>query len=176
MSDDDRPRRTKSWRELDAAKDRGGRREQPSHSDRQRERAEKSTAYKAYKSNLDKLFTPGGAELPESLRAKLGPVDAAGKERQDALRALKESPSAESLEKVLALGLELPDDPRLLMQLLDLQDESLLRPVLQALLAIVESGKKPNRMLLLQKVDALMLRLGGGEAVELAQQLRAALD
>lgn len=176
MSDDDRPRRTKSWRELDAAKDRGGRREPSSHSERQREKAEKSTAYKAYKSNLEKLFTPGGAELPESLRAKLGPVDAEGKERQDALRALKESPSAETLQKVLGLGLALPDDPRLLMQLMELADESLLLPVLTALLAIVEGGKKPNRMLLLQKIGALELRLGEGDAVELARQLRAALD
>lgn len=176
MSDDDRPRRTKSWRELDAAKDRGGRQERTSEPDRRREKAEKSTAYKAYKANLDKLFTPGGAELPASLKAKLGPVDEEGKEKQAALRALREAPSAATLSRVLELGLELPDDPRLLMQLIDLEDEPMLIAVLTALLAIVEGGKKPNRMLLLQKVNALELRLGSGEAVELARQIRAALD
>lgn len=176
MSDDDRPRRTKSWRELDAAKDRGGRQERPSEPERRREKAEKSTAYKAYKSNLDKLFTPGGAELPASLKAKLGPVDEVGKEKQAALRALRESPSAAALARVTQLGLELPDDPRLLMQLMDLAEGEQLSSVLTALLAIIEGGKKPSRMLLLQKIDALILRLGSGETVELAQQIRAALD
>ncbi len=175
MSDDDRPRRTKSWRELDAAKDRGGRREQPSESDRRHAKTEKSTAYKSYKSNLDKLFTPGGAELPESLRAKLGAVDTESKEKQDALRALREAPTAETLGRVIDLGLELPDDPRVLMQLFDVADEQLLVRVLTALLAIIEGGKKPSRMLLLQKVDALKLKRGSGAAVDLASQIRAAL-
>ena len=176
MSDDDRPRRTKSWRELDAAKDRGGRREQPSESERRRDKAEKTTAYKAYKSNLDKLFTPGGVELPESLKAKLGAVDPESKGKQEALRALRESPSAETLGRVIELGLEPPDDPCLLMQLIELEDEALLVKVLTVLLAVIEGGKKPNRMLLLQKMDALKLRRGSGDAVELAMQIRAALE
>jgi len=177
MSDDDRPRRTRSWKEIDASKDKKGSSRPRDEYDRRQERAEKSTAYKQYKAGLDKLFTPGsGAELPESLKAKLGPPTEGSAEKAEAIKALREKADADSLKVYLDLELVLPEDPRLLMQLLDIDDEDLVQPVLSALLDIVESGKKPNRMLLIQKLSALELRFGPGEAQELAQQLRAALD
>ena len=67
---DDRPK--KSWRELDQMRDKGGSRARRDPTERSRERASKTQAYSAYKSQLDKLFTPGGAQLPEHMRAKLG--------------------------------------------------------------------------------------------------------
>ena len=80
-------------------------------------------------------------------------------------------------EPEFVAGYEMPEDARLLMRLLDASDsDALLCPLLAALLEIVESGKRPNRMLLIQKIDALKLRLETGDAVELADTLRAALD
>jgi hypothetical protein len=175
MSDDDRPK--KSWREIDAQRDRKSQtspRRDPD--DRARERAQNSAAYGKYKAQLDKLFTPGGANLPESLKSKLGPASDEGKKKQELTQTLRDKGDAASLEAFLEAGLALPEDARLLLRLLDVQKEALLEPVLRALLALVEGGQKPSRMLLIQKIDALILRLGSGGAVELAKQLRAALD
>src|SRR5262249_9698764 len=71
VTDDDKPKRTKSWREIDKMRDRGG----PSRRDsRERERFENSTGYTKYKTNLDRLFSGGGAQLPEHLREKADPT------------------------------------------------------------------------------------------------------
>jgi hypothetical protein len=176
MSDDERPK--KSWREIDAQRDRKSQtspRRDPD--DRSKERAQKSAAYGKYKAQLDKMFTPGGgANLPESLKSKLGPSTDEGKKKQELTQALRDKGDAAALEAFLAADLALPEDPRLLIRLLDLQKETLLEPVLRALLELIEGGQKPSRMLLIQKLDALVLRLGSGSAVDLARQIRAALD
>ena len=173
---DDRPK--KSWRELDRMRDKsgsGGSRR--SRDDYGRQRAQKSAAYSKYKSQLDKLFTPGSsAELPESLKAKLTPASEEDQQKRAITKALHDKPGEESLAAYLDAGMELPDNPRLLMSFLDLDDQAKLVPVLEKLLDIVEGGKRPSRMLMLAKIDALVLRLESGEAVELAQALRAALD
>lgn len=173
MSDD---RRKKSWKELDAARDRGGSKQPRRDPDeKSREKIEKSAAYKKYVNTLDKLFTPGGVDLPESLKAKLGPTTEEGAKKQALTADLTGKADAASLRAYLDAGLELPADARLLMRLLDVQDVALLVPVLRALQAIVAAGQKPSRMLLIQKLDAVILRLGSGEAVELAQEIRGDL-
>src|SRR5207237_2972300 len=48
MPDDEKPKRTKSWREIDKMRDRGG----PRRSDREAERFQQSTKYTQYKTNL----------------------------------------------------------------------------------------------------------------------------
>lgn len=175
MSGDDRPK--KSWRELDAARDKGGsggRRRDPS--ERDRERASKSQAYSAYKGQLDKLFKPGGAQLPEHMRAALGPQSEESKAKRAVLEALNATPNEETLRAALDAGVELPSEPRLLTGLLDVRDEALLRPVLQRLLDLVEDGKKPNRMLLIQRLEAVRQRAEDSEVLDLADMIRAALD
>jgi hypothetical protein len=175
MSDDDRPK--KSWREIDAQRDRsGGVRKRRDPDETSKQKVERSQAYSKYKANLDKLFTPGGAALPESLRAKLGPTSAEGQAMKEALDALKATPSDETLARCIETGAPLPDDPRLLMSLFDVKDEALLRPVLERLLEIVEGGKKPSRMLLLQKLDALKNRVSDEAIAALADDLRGALE
>lgn len=171
---DDRPK--KSWREIDASRDkqRGGTRRDPD--ERLRERASRSAAYSKYKSQLDQLFKPGGADLPESLKAKLGPASESSKKSREALEALKKDPSEKTLTAYLETGAPLPEDPRLLMSLLDLRDEALVRTVLQALLDLVETGKKPNRMLLIQRLEALKNWAEEDETLALASTVRAALD
>lgn len=173
---DDRPK--KSWKEIDAGRDRSGGAARPRRDpeDRSREKLEKSAAYSKYKSNLDKLFTPGGNALPENLRAKLGPTDPAAQEKRALLDALKATPNEATLTAALDKGVELPEDARFLMSLFDLKNEALLIPVLRALLRVVESGKKPSRMLVLQKLDALKNRASEDDVLELCAMIRAQLE
>ena len=175
MSDDERPK--KSWRDIDKGRDRSGgaspRRDPDQHG---RAKVEKTAAYSKYKSQLDKLFVPGGAALPESMRDKLGPTSEASKAQRSALDALRQAPNAETLAAVLAQNAPLPDDPRLLLSLLEIKDEAMLMPVLRALEQAIEAGKKPNRMLLLQKIDALKNRVSDDEIVAVASAIRERME
>lgn len=170
---DDRPK--KSWRELDAAREKGGSRTRRDPDARSREKTESSAAYKSYKSNLDKLFTPGGTSLPESLKEKLGPPSEDAQKKQKLTAELADKADLAALAAYLDAGLVLPEDGRLLVRLLDVNDPTRLVPVLETLLTVVEGGQKPSRMLMIQKLDALVLRLGSGPVVDLAQQVRSEL-
>lgn len=170
---DDRPK--KSWRELDSARDKGGSRPRRDPDARSREKTESSAAYKQYKSNLDKLFTPGGTSLPDALKEKLGPPSEDAQRKQKLTAELQDKADLAALSAYLDAGLTLPAEARLLVRLLDVNDVVRLVPVLEALLAVVEAGQKPSRMLVIQKLDALVLRLGSGPTVDLARQIRAEL-
>ena len=171
---DDRPK--KSWRELDSSRDKGGSRPRRDPDARSREKTESSAAYKQYKSNLDKLFTPGsGTSLPEAFKEKLGPPSEDAQKKQKLTAELNDKADLAALAAYLDAGLVLPEDGRLMLRLLDVSDNARLLPVLEVLLRVVEGGQKPSRMLLIQKLDALILRQGSGAVVELARQVRAEL-
>lgn len=168
--------RRRSWRELDRLREQGGgRRRDPDA--RGRERAEKSGAYGAYKAQLERMFAPGGGGLPEHLKAQLGPVSEEAAARQKAAEIFRQAPSDETFRAYVDAGLDLPDDARFLMSLFDaLTEEAHLRVVLERLLQIVESGKKPNRMLLLQRLTALERVLEDPGTREVLADLRGALE
>ena len=174
MSDD---RRKKSWRELDRARDKGGsaprRRDQ---ADVNRERASKTAAYSQYKSKLDGLFQPGGTALPEHMRASLGPMSDESKAKKELTDALLKSPGEETLRAYLDAELVLPENPRLLTQLLDTRDEELTQVVLRRLVEVVAGGKKPSRMLLLQRLTAVENWAEQDDTLSLVRSLRASLD
>jgi hypothetical protein len=177
MSGDDRPK--KSWRELDRARESGGgggsRRRDPLTWDR--EKASKTAAYAKYKSQLDKLFTPGAkVELPESMKAKMGPAPELAREKNALTKALYERADESALAAYLDAGLALPDDVRLLLRLLSVRDEARLLAVLDRLHGIVEGGQRPSRTLMVQKLDALILGLDDGPAVDRARALRELID
>ena len=67
MPDDEKPKRTQSWREIDKQRDRGG---SSRRSEREAERFQTSTKYTQYKTNLERLFSHGVAAsaLPDHLR------------------------------------------------------------------------------------------------------------
>lgn len=109
------------------------------------------------------------------MRQKLGPTSPEAETRRRALDALKAAPNDQTLRELLEGGTPLPDDPRLLTSLLDVKDEALLEPVLEALAAAVASGKKPNRMLLVQKLNALVNRISNEGIIALAERLKSDL-
>ena len=61
----------KSWRDRDAAKDRSNHRDGPAGGNRPPKK--ESQAYRAYKSELNKIFEGGG--LPEHLKDQLGETE-----------------------------------------------------------------------------------------------------
>jgi hypothetical protein len=168
---DDRPK--KSWKEIDAQRDRsGGSTKRRDPEEFAKEKASKSAAYSKYKSQLDQLFKPGGTELPQQMKEKLAPATDEQKLNKEAAETLRANPNEQSLAYYLSTGQPLPEDPRLLTGLLDVKNEELLREVLKALLLLVEAGKKPNRMLLIQRLEALKNWIEGDETKTLISDLR----
>jgi hypothetical protein len=144
--------RKKSWRDVDRA--RGTSSHRRDELERNRERASKTQAYSAYKANLDRLFQPGGAELPASMREQLGPTDEGAQARRQRLAALTKDPSLDTLRAVVEAGDPLPREPRLMMRLLDVRDEDLLRTVAVHLGALIDDGVKVHAPLLMQRLTA----------------------
>lgn len=169
---DDRPKR--SWREIDQAKEKA--RPRRDERERSRDSASTSASYSRYKSQLDQLFKPGGAQLPQHIRSQMGSESEASKERRALLDALRAEPNEKNLAAYLALEQPLPEEPRFLMSLLGVRDETLLQPVLQRLLDVVESGTRPNRMLLIQRLEAVKAFAEQSETLDLVGMVRAALD
>ncbi len=172
MGDD----RKKSWREIDRARESGSGRPRQDPAEAKKERATKTAAYSSYKSNLDKLFKPGGAALPNSLRDKLGPPSESAQARRRLTDELNDDPGESSLRAYLDADLELPPEPRLLLRLMEVRDEQLLRSVLVALRAAISDGAKVNRMLLQQRLQATEDFVEEPETRSLIDALRAASD
>ncbi|MBI4814636.1 MAG: hypothetical protein HY791_00160 [Deltaproteobacteria bacterium] len=174
MSDDERPR--KSWREIDAGRDRKSQRSRSDPAERARSKQAETQAYRSYKSQLDKLFTPGGAPLPPSLADKLGPASEEAKRDRELLDALAKSPGAETLRAVVTANVSLPSDPRLLVQLLDVREAALAKIVLERLLSMIEDeNKRPNKALALQRIESLLNLVDDEEVAALAASVRAVL-
>src|SRR5437660_12562415 len=93
MPDDEKPKRTRSWREIDKQRDRGGTKQR---SDRESERFQTSTKYTQYKTNLERLFSGGVASsaLPDHLREKLGGDDDAKRDEERKKLYAVEDPKA----------------------------------------------------------------------------------
>lgn len=139
--DDDRPKR--SWREIDAGRNKsahhsGGARDKP-------DRMANSQAYRNYKTQLNKLFD-GATELPDALKEKLqdSTMVAAAQEKKAASSALESALSPRKLRKAFkayraAYGF--PDDPVLLNKLLESDDEDLLLETMEVIDRLFTAGE-----------------------------------
>ena len=131
----DRDRGDRRWREIDAMREskKAGGRNEGGHGGRM----EKSQAYRSYKSQLNKLFD-GGAELPDSVKEKLGNTEIASQaaERRALEEQIKETFSTRKLRKLVKQYEEAYGFPRhvdLLNKLLESDDEDLLYKVFQTI-------------------------------------------
>lgn len=131
---DDKPRR--SWRDVDK------RRAQSSHhGDQERtssheQRLQRSGAYRAYKRQLDNLFT--GGVVPDALKEKLADsgVVGHGAERKEMRDALLGARTPKKIREALSRYREtcgFPADEEVLAKLLDLEDEGIVLETLQTL-------------------------------------------
>jgi hypothetical protein len=167
---DEKPK--KSWREIDKGRDRSGPRKQ---SDREAERFQTSTKYTAYKTNLDRLFSGGGAQLPEHLREKLEPGEAERDEERKKLYAIEETKAFQSAATEYLKKHELPDDARLLYRLLGHPDDDVVEKALGRLEALQKAGTLKVPPALTQRLASVEIDSGLPSIRKRAADLRKAI-
>lgn len=155
--DDDRPR--KSWREIDAAKDRSAhRKEDRPRAGGARAQQRSSAAQKQYRAALDKLFDQGATTegwkkvLPEM------PSDPATAGRQELLRAIRAAPDRATVEAAVGKLLEsssLPDDPDVLVQVLSCSGDAVVQDALERLDALLPLQAPGARQVLVTRLRRL---------------------
>jgi len=174
--DDEKPKRTKSWREIDKQRDRGG---SSRRSEREAERFQTSTKYTQYKTNLERLFSHGVAAsaVPDHLREKLG----AGEEDTERDEARKKLYAIEDPKAFHAAATEflhkypLPDDPRLLDRLLSHPDDDVVDRALTRLEELHRAGSLKVPPALSQRLASVEIESGLPAIRRRAAELRKAI-
>jgi hypothetical protein len=173
VTDEDKPKRTKSWREIDKARD-GGSSSRRSDT-RERENFEKSTGYTKYKTNLERLFS-GGAPLPEHLRDKVGgEVDQVADDERKKLVAIEDTKVFHAAAKEFLAKHPLPDDPRLLDRLLGHPDDSIMEQALTRLEELHKAGTLKAPPALSQRLASVEIDSGDPAIRKRATELRKAI-
>ena len=174
MTDDEKPKRTKSWREIDKMRDRGGSSRRDS---RERETFQQSTGYTKYKTNLERLFSGGGASLPEHLREKTDPTGeiSAKDEERKKLYAIEDPKAFYAAASEFLKANELPDDPRLLDRLLMHPDEEILEKALTRLEELHRAGTLKVPPALNQRLASVEIDSGDPRIRKRAAELRKSI-
>ena len=172
MPDDEKPKRTKSWREIDKGRDRGGSSSQRK-GDRETERFQQSTKYTQYKTNLDRLFG-GGVPLPASLTEKLDPGGDQAKrdEERKKLYAIEDQKAFHAAATEYLKTNELPGDSRLLDRLLGHPNEEVVEKALAMLEKLHAAGSLKVPPALLQRLATVELDAGVKSMRDRAAALR----
>jgi hypothetical protein len=176
VPDDERPKRSKSWREIDKMRDRSGGASR--RDSRERETFQQSTGYTKYKTNLERLFSGGGAALPDHLRDKADPATGEGAERDEERKKLY---AIEDVKAFYAAATEflkkndLPDDPRLLDRLLSHPDEEIVEKALTRLEALHKAGSLKVPPALTQRLATVEIDSGDPKIRRRAAELRKAI-
>ena len=175
MPDDDKPKRTKSWSEIDKGRDRGGGAARKKD-DRERVNFEKSTGYTKYKANLERLFS-GGVEMPGHLKAADDPggEQAAGLEARKALFAIEDVKLFNAAATAFLETNALPDDPRILDRLLSHPDEEVVEKSLTRLEALHKAGTLKAPPALRQRLASVEIDSGIPTVRRRAAELRKAI-
>jgi hypothetical protein len=175
--DDQGDRPKKSWREIDAGREKGTSRS--SSGDRGAERQQSSQAYRSYKTQLNKLFD-GGA-LPEALSGKLAdtPVASEAKQRKEAvagiLKALKPKDVVKAVKDYDAAFGGMPDDEEALGKILDLTDEGLVLRALDKIAELRAAGPLQRTASLKARLKSVQISLDEPDIISAAKALLAQL-
>lgn len=150
---DDRPK--KSWRERDNARNHSAHRRDDKPSE-QAQRQQSSQAYRAYKTQLNRLFD--GGVVPDALKSKLddAEVGVGANARKEAMASVKAAATPRALVKAVAefrTTYGFPDDEEVLARLLELDDEAAL--VLEAVQTLARLHAEAK----LKRAAALKMRL-----------------
>jgi len=171
VTDDDRPRQKRSWREIDKMRDRGG----PTRRDqRDRDSFERSTGYTKYKTNLERLFS-GGAPLPEHLRGKGGEPNEEGDEERKKLFAIEDPKAFYAAATDYLKKNDMPADPRLLDRLLGHPDEDTVDKALSRLEEMHKAGTLKAPPALRNRLASVEIETGDPKIRRRAAELRKAL-
>ena len=169
--DDDRPK--KSWREIDAGRNKSAHHGVGGGS--KPDRMANSQAYRSYKTQLNKLFD-GGAELPDALREKLqdsGMVEAA-KAKKAATEKVLEAMSPRKLRKAFkAYRAEygFPEESSMLNKLLESDDEDLLVETMETVDRLVAEGELKAGPALKARIKSAMILVDAPEVQTLGNAL-----
>ena len=169
--DDDRPK--KSWREIDAGKNKSNHR--TGGGGAKPDRMANSQAYRSYKTQLNKLFD-GGAELPDALKEKLqdsGMVEAA-KAKKAATQAVLDAMSPRKLRKTFkAYRAEygFPEESGLLNKLLESDDEDLLIEIFEVIERLVGEGELKAGSAMKARIKSALILVDAPEVQNLGTAL-----
>jgi hypothetical protein len=169
---DEKPKRTRSWSEIDKGRDRGGPRKRE---DREAERFQNSTKYTQYKTNLDRLFSGGGAALPDHLKEKLEPGDAEREDERKKLYAIEDTKLFYAAATEYLGKHEMPDDARLLDRLLMHPDDEIVDKALGKLEAMHKAGALKVPPALTQRLASVEIDSGTPSVRKRAAELRRAI-
>ena len=176
--DDWRDRDKKTLSELD--KMRRERRPDASRTEGERpDQRDRSNAYRAYKSQLDKVFEGGG--LPPSLQAKLGDTGPGkgAKAKKKALAAITGATTPAEIASALAEYRErfgFPEEAAALGRVLELDTEpALVLEALRTIERLLGEGALQSGRSLAMRIKAAMMTVDDDDAVALAKQLLARL-
>jgi len=167
---DDKPKRTKSWREIDKMRNKSG---STQKGDRDAERFQQSTKYTQYKTNLDRLFG-GGVPLPDALAQKLDPTGEQSKkdDERKKLFAIEDTKLFNAAAAEYAKVNDLPDDARLLDRLLGHPDEAIVEKALGRLEALHQAGTLKAPPALINRLASVEIDTGDRSIRNRAAALR----
>ena len=174
MSDDERERPKRSWREIDRARDIKHERTAPLPG---AQTTLKGGAAKRYRSQLDRIFA--GGSLPDEVKRQApGFADVektAGQELFDALLAAISPAEIEQAVDALLATEPMPSDPALLVKILAHPKQAHAAEALASLLDTLENGRPGNANLLKSRVQSLKLLADDDEVKRLADCVLAVL-
>ena len=145
---------------------------------RERERFENSTGYTKYKTNLDRLFSGGGAALPEHLRQGGGEAGGDLAEKDEERKKLYAIEDGKAFHAAAAEYLKknpLPDDSRLLDRLLGHPDEEIVEKALARLEELQKAGTLKVPPALKQRLASVEIDSGDPKLRRRAAELRKSL-
>lgn len=172
--------RKKSWREIDAGKDKSAHR-QEERSPGAKNRAQREAAASAsYKKDLDKLFDGAGVPdrfkgLADKLKPEEGSPEALWAEECEKLRAADFRTFVKESTLFVKAGNKLPEDEELLVRFLDHPSESITQRTLAHIVPMLErkSWKRPAP--LKNRLTTLSLAAEDPKTIELVKKIEELL-
>jgi hypothetical protein len=177
-NDDDKPKR--SWREIDAMRDKSGHRKEGGGGSGggSRQKLERSQAYRSYKTQLNKLFDGGG--LPDALKAKLEDkgIGTDAKRRRELAQAVVAASGPTAIRAALAeyrAAFGAPDEEDVLARLLELEDDAVVLETLATIDRLHGEGTLKRGSSLKARVKTVQMTLDSPRVVDAARALLAKL-
>lgn len=170
--DDDEPKR--SWREIDKMRDKSEHRREGGGGGPRPERLERSQAYRAYKTQLNKVFEGGG--LPEAMKSKLeeSGVGAEAKRQKALAQAIVAAATPAATRAALAeyrAAFGFPSNEDVLSKLLELEDVPVVLETLATLDGLVAGGGLRRSGSLKARVKTAQMTLDSPKVTEAARAL-----
>lgn len=174
--DDDKPKR--SWREIDAMRDKSAHRSEKPAGGIAPDRLSRSQAYRSYKTQLNKLFA--GGDLPEALKSKIADkgVGDEAKRKRELTQALLGAGSAADVRAALAQYREAfgpPEDEEVLAKLLDLDDAAIALETLTTIDRLHGEARLKRAGSLKARIKTAQMTSDSGRVQEAAKALLAKL-